>query len=81
MAGITFFVCTLEEYHLERLDFPPINGVNEGTLVASAVLIFTGFKDENFWLQTTNLFGFYLKYNQVLVYAFFLASMVFAFLR
>ncbi len=74
---MTFFFCTLEEYHLDRLDFPMINGVNEGALLASSLLIFTGFQDEDFWIGNIKLFGIYFKYNQIMIYSFFLFSFMF----
>ena len=78
---MTFFFCTLEEYHLGRLDFPFINGINEGALLASLVLIFTGFADENFWVTSIKIQGYYLKYNQLIAYIFFIISFGFTLFR
>ncbi len=54
-----------------------INGVNEGTIIASSVLIFTGFQEADFWVTNIKLLGIYFKYNQILVYAFFFFSFLF----
>jgi len=81
IGAMTFFFCTLEEYYLERLDFPVINGVNEGALVSAIILIFTGFQKENFWLTNIKVLGFYLKYNTFVTYIFFMISFCFSIYR
>lgn len=78
MAGVTFFYCTLEEYHLDRLDFPIIHGVSEGTVMQLFVCIFTACVGQNFWLTQLEIFGIKIAYNHIALYSFFTVSMLFS---
>jgi hypothetical protein len=78
MAGVTFFFCTLEEYHLDRLDFPCFHGVSEGTVLQLFVCIFTAIVGTNFWLNEIELLGNKISYNYIALYSFFSVSMLFS---
>lgn len=82
MAAITFFYCTLEEYFLDKLDFPCFHGVSEGTIIAALVCIFTGIFGQDFWLTKIKIFtdeGICL--NILFTYLFLFVSLLFTFLR
>ena len=72
MAGVTFFFCTLEEYHLDRLDFPCIHGVSEGTLMQLFVCIFTACVGQDFWITEIEFLGIKTTLNYIALYSFFL---------
>jgi hypothetical protein len=78
MAGVTFFFCTLEEYHLDRLDFPCFHGVSEGTVLQLIVCIFTGIVGQNFWLTQFDFIGIKTTFNYIALYSFFSVSMLFS---
>ena len=74
---IPFFLCCLEEYHIDTFYLPVINGVNEGNLIVSLVLILSGFVGQDYW---DNKIGSY-NYGQVLVYTIFIVSIIFWIIR
>ncbi len=80
IAGITFFFCTLEEYHLDRLDFPCFHGVSEGTVIAALVCIFTGIIGQDFWIREITILGINTHYNKITLYSFLFFSMLFTLL-
>lgn len=78
LAGVTFFFCTLEEYHLNRLDFPCIHGVSEGTMMQFIICIFTACVGQEFWLNELQMFGTKTTYNYIALYSIFTVSMLFS---
>jgi ethanolaminephosphotransferase len=77
MTCIPFFLCTWEEYQIDRLDFPIIHGVSEGTFVAAGFIFFTAFMGQSFWLQDVNLFDNVFPLNKVVVTSVFILSIFF----
>jgi ethanolaminephosphotransferase len=77
MASIPFMTCTWEEYHTNKLDLPPISGVGEGCFLAAAVILFTAFIGQDFWLTRVELFGEIYQLSNLLVVTFFCSSVFF----
>lgn len=80
MIAIPFFLCTLEEYFLDALDLPLINGVNEGALLVVGVFFFTAFAGQDFWLTNIHGNGFF-RYNQIMLYSGLALSSVYLLIR
>ena len=81
MMTVTFFFATLEEYYTGVLELPWFNGVSEGNAIAFGVIMFTIYKGQSFWLNTTELFGYLLHYNQILIIGLCLFSLFFTIIR
>ena len=67
-AVFPFYFVTLEQYYTGEMNFPPINGIDEGSIVISGCAIMTGFIG-NIELWTTErdlpIIG-KCRYNQIL---------------
>ena len=56
VAVAPFYFVTLEQYYTGEMNFPEINGVEEGSLVILACAILSGFYGNvAFWTQSVNL--------------------------
>ncbi len=80
MIAIPFFLCTLEEYFLDSLDLPCINGVNEGVLLVAGTFVFTAIVGQDFWLTNIHGNGFF-RYNQIALYGSLGLSSIYLFIR
>jgi hypothetical protein len=80
LIAIPFFLCTLEEYFLDTLDLPCINGVDEGSLLVAATFIFTAVVGQDFWMTNIHGNGFF-RYNQIALYAALSLSSIYLFIR
>jgi ethanolaminephosphotransferase len=81
MISITFFTCTWEQLNTEIMEFPCINGINEGTIFVCGVEIFTSIVGQDFWLNKFNIFGTELRYNNFVVIMFFTFGQIFAIIK
>jgi hypothetical protein len=81
VLNIQFFLCTWEEYHLNTLDLPCVNGVNEGTLIVCGSMIITGVFGQDFWLTRVLILGSYIRYNQIILYSVCLMGVFFMIYR
>jgi ethanolaminephosphotransferase len=55
-ATFPFYFVTLEQYYTGEMNFPPINGIDEGSLVISGLAILTGFYGNlELWGTETNM--------------------------
>jgi hypothetical protein len=81
VINFQFFLCTWEEYHLNTLDLPCLNGVNEGMLVVVINMIATGVMGQEFWLNRINIAGWYIRYNQIALYGVASTTIFFMILR
>lgn len=57
VAIFPFYFVTMESYYTGEMNFPPINGVDEGSILILFIAIYTGMKEDNylFWSQKINL--------------------------
>jgi len=69
---ITFYIATWEEFYVESLNLPIINGANEGIVIMIAIYIATAIGGTNIW---THSFG-PLQANQLVVISFAVMSFV-----
>ena len=58
VTSCPFYYVLLEQYYTGEMNFPPINGVDEGTLLYVTLCMFTAYYgSEEYWLAKTELFG------------------------
>ncbi len=77
LTSITFMTCTWEEYQTNRLDFPEIHGVSEGTFIVSGLMLFTAVVGQNYWQTKFYIMGGVYPLNNIIVVGFFATSMLF----
>mgnify|MGYP001397161052 CR=1 FL=1 len=67
-ATFPFYFVTLEQYYTGEMNFPPINGIDEGSIVISVAAIVTGFYGNIELWATPHDFPLIGKwrYNQIL---------------
>ena len=80
IALVPFYFVTLEQHYTGEMNFPPINGVDEGSIVISGLAIFTGwYGNVALWAQditipfinqTYPLNQFLLKATQFSIYPY-----------
>lgn len=78
MISINFFVCTWEEYHTGILEFPLINGINEGTIIVISIEIFTLIVGQPFWIDSFTISNIRFRYNDFIVLCFFMLSNIYS---
>jgi ethanolaminephosphotransferase len=81
VLNFQFFLCTWEEFHLNTLDLPCLNGVNEGTIIVSVSMILSGIFGIDFWINRVYLFGSFYRYNQIILYLVCLTGIPFMIYR
>jgi len=69
---VTFFLATWEEFYIESLNLPIINGANEGIVIVIALYIATAIGGTQIWNTSFGL----LKANEVIVIAFAAMSLI-----
>lgn len=58
ICTLPFYFVLVEQYYTDEMNFPPINGVDEGSLLYLVMSIMTGIKgSDNLWLGKFSLFG------------------------
>jgi len=55
-VAATFFIASWEEYHLNILDLPWINGATEGQFGIVLVYFFSGLVGTNYWNNELGIF-------------------------
>lgn len=78
-AMAQFYYATLEEYFLDGLFLPIINGANEIVFAAIGLCIFTFFKGYSFWQQKTIIPG--LTNSLIVFYILIIGSILQVFIK
>lgn len=63
---------------MDRLDFPCIHGVSEGTVFQLILCIFTGCIGQEFWTSEFDAIGIKTTNNYIALYTVFTVSMLFS---
>lgn len=67
ITTLPFYFVLLEQYYTGEMNFPPVNGVDEGTLIYFVFAMLTAYYGSNeLWLESSvNLLGYDMNYMQV----------------
>eukprot|EP00340_Litonotus_pictus_P009108 CAMPEP_0170523356 /NCGR_PEP_ID=MMETSP0209-20121228/8788_1 /TAXON_ID=665100 ORGANISM="Litonotus pictus, Strain P1" /NCGR_SAMPLE_ID=MMETSP0209 /ASSEMBLY_ACC=CAM_ASM_000301 /LENGTH=431 /DNA_ID=CAMNT_0010811413 /DNA_START=35 /DNA_END=1330 /DNA_ORIENTATION=+ len=77
LTTVPFYLCTWEEFHTGTLELPLFNAVNEGTILLSSIMIFTGIFGQGMWEYQISLGFAKFQFNQLALFSSLAMSITF----